>query len=190
MTNLNRDAAIKILDQYVTTPHIRTHSLAAEVVMRALAKKIAPQDENMWAMAGLLHDLDNDVSNWQENMANHGPKTVEILKAHEYGTDEMYSAILAHNPDNGSTITTEFERAMYAADPITGFITAIALVYPDKKLSSVKVKSITKRMKELRFAAGANREAMASIEKLGIEFSDFAQIALEAMTSISDELGL
>ena len=79
---------------------------------------------------------------------------------------------------------------MYAADPITGFINAIALVYPDKKIKSVKVKSIVKRMKETRFAAGANREAMKSIELLDISFEEFAELALNAMCEIDTVLEL
>lgn len=187
---MNREFAQKLLEDHITTPHIITHSYAVEAVMRNLAKKIAPDEEEKWAMAGLLHDLDNDTVNWREDMSLHGPKTVEILKDNNFGTEDMYKAILAHNPLNGSKISNDFERALYAADPITGFITAIALVYPDKKVSSVKLKSITKRMKETRFAAGANRQAMKSIEKLGIEFSDFALLALESMKSIDSILGL
>ena len=73
---------------------------------------------------------------------------------------------------------------------MSGFCNAIALCYPDKKIASVKVKSVVKRIPEKRFAAGANREAMLSIENLGIEFEEFAQIALESMCKISNELGL
>lgn len=190
MTNLNRDQAIELLEKYVTTPHIKIHSLATEAVMRALAKKLAPQDEELWAMAGLLHDLDNDSCDWKNDMATHGPVTIEILKENNFGNEEMYNAILAHNPANGTKAKTTFEIAMYAGDPITGFINAITLVYPDKKIASVKVKSITKRMTETRFAAGANREAMKSIEKTGITFPEFAELSLNAMREISEELGL
>ncbi len=102
----------------------------------------------------------------------------------------MYNAICAHNQGSGTEIKSKMDQAIYAADPITGFITAITLVYPDKKISSVKVKSITKRMKEKRFAAGANREAMKSIEKLGIEFPQFAELSLNSMEEISQVLGL
>ncbi len=187
---MNREKAIQLLEKYIITPHIKTHSYAVEAVMRALAKKIDPQNEQEWALAGLLHDLDNDTVDWERDMSVHGPKTIEILKENNLGTESMYRAILAHNPKNGSKITNDFEQALYAADPITGFITAITLVYPDKKINSVKVKSIVKRMKETRFAAGANREAMMSIEKLGIKFPEFAEIALEAMQEISPVLGL
>ena len=188
--NLERKKAIELLEKYVSTPHIKVHSLATEAVMRALAKKLAPEDEQLWSMAGLLHDLDNDSCDWKNDMATHGPVTIELLKNNNFGNEEMYQAILAHNPTNGKKPESTFEIAMYAGDPITGFINAITLVYPDKKLASVKVKSIVKRMKETRFAAGANREAMMAIEKIGIPFSEFAQLSLEAMQQISDDLGL
>ncbi len=188
--NINRDQAVALLNEYVKTNHIVTHSYAVEAVMRALAERLAPEDVDLWGIAGLLHDLDEDVCGWKEDMSKHGPMTVEILKEKGLGNKAMYDAILAHNPENGKKITNNFENALYAADPISGFINAITLVYPDKKLESVKVKSIIKRMKETRFAAGANREAMWSIEDTGISFPDFAELALNAMREISDQLGL
>lgn len=190
MGSLDRKKAVELLNQYVTTPHIITHSFAAESVMRALAKRLSPENEDLWAMAGLLHDLDNDSCDWKNDMASHGPVTIKILKEHDFGNEEMYSAILAHNPSNGTKAKTNFEIAMYAGDPITGFINAITLVYPDKKISSVKVKSIVKRMGETRFAAGANRTAMKAIEKTGIPFPEFAELSLKAMQEISEQLGL
>ena len=80
------------------------------------------------------------------------------------------------------------EKAIYAVDPTTGFITAIAKSYPDKKLTSVKTKSVIKRMKEKRFAANANRDAMRAIELTGIGFDEFAEISLNAMQNIADIL--
>lgn len=187
---IQRKKAIVLLNRYVKTPHIIKHSYAVEAVMRALAKRLAPEQEEEWAIAGLLHDLDNDSVDWENDMSLHGPKTIELLVENELGNDSMYQAILAHNPLNGSSIQTAFDRAMYAADPITGFITAIALVYPDKKIKSVKTKSILKRMKEKRFAAGANRDAMQSIVELGISIEEFASLSLAAMCEIEDILGL
>lgn len=187
---MDRTLGEQLLHKYVTTPHIIRHSYAVESVMRALAKKIEPDKVEVWGLAGLLHDLDNDLVDWQSDMSLHGPKTIEILKKENIGSQEMYQAILAHNPATKVKPVTAFQRALYAADPITGFITAIALVYPSKKLKDVKVKSITKRMKEVRFAAGANREAMLSIEELGISFPEFAELSLEAMRGISDILEL
>lgn len=190
MGKYNREEAVDLLHKYVTTEHIIKHSYAVESVMRALAKKLEPENEQLWGVAGLLHDLDNDLVDWQSDMSLHGPKTVEVLKTHGYGDEILYRAILAHNPANHSSRDSKLEKAIYAGDPITGFINAIAMVYPDKKISSVKVSSIVKRMKEKRFAAGANREAMQSIEELEIPFHAFAEIALDAMCEISEVLGL
>ena len=188
--NIDRDTAVALLNQYVTTEHIIAHSFAVEAVMRALAKRFSAEDEELWGITGLLHDLDIDVSNWQEHLERHGPLTVELLKKHNFGCDEMYNAIIAHNPDTGAVPQTLFEKALFAADPITGFITAVALVYPDKKITSVKVKSIVKKMKATGFAAGADRGAMMSIENIGLPFPEFAELALAAMCGIADKLGL
>ena len=187
---MNREKALEIMNKHIKSEHILKHSYAVEAVMRALARKLEPESEELWAMTGLLHDLDVDIPECRENPKVHGRKTVEFLKAEGYGNEEMYQSICAHNEETGVAIDTKMDRAIYAADPITGFITAITLVYPDKRISSVKVKSITKRMDEVRFAAGANREAMRSVEALGISFPEFAELSLKAMNDISDQLGL
>lgn len=188
-----REQAVEILNKYLESEHLLKHSYAVEAVMRELGKKLEPGKEEEWAIAGLLHDLDSDMLDYKNNPDEsklHGIKAVEVLQNEKFGNEYIYQAIKAHNYDNGIERISIMDKAIYAADPITGFITAIALIYPDKKISSVKVKSITKRMKELRFAAGANREAMRSIEEIGIPFNEFAQLSLEAMQGISDKLGL
>src|SRR6056297_618024 len=190
MTTLNRDTAVELLNKYVTTEHIITHSYAVEAVMSALAEIYEPENKNLWAVAGLLHDLDNDFVDWPNEKATHGPKSIELLKQENYGNEILYDAILAHNPATGKSRDRKIEKAIYAADPITGFIRATTLVYPDQKINKVKVKSIHKRMKDSRFAAGADREAMRSIETLGMDFKEFSKIALEAMCEISDTLNL
>ncbi len=186
--NLDRTKAMELLHKHVSSEHIIPHSYAVEAVMRKLAQRFAPEEEELWAMAGLLHDLDNNEVDWQTNPSLHGPRTVEILKAEGYGNEAMYHGILAHNKATGTKCESLLDKCIYAGDPITGFINAIALVYPDKNVNSVKVKSIVKRMKETRFAAGADRDAMASIGKL-MPFEEFAELALTAMQEISEELG-
>ncbi len=187
---MDRTKAVEILNKYLTTEHLIKHSFAVESVMRALARKLEPENEELWAMTGLMHDLDADIVDYRSHSELHGPKTVELLKEEGFGNEVMYHSICAHNEDTKVPIESKMDQAIYAADPITGFITAITLVYPDKKLSSVKVKSITKRMDEVRFAAGANRDAMRSIDKLGISFPEFAEISLNAMREIADVLDL
>ena len=186
----DRDRAIEILTKHLETEYLVRHSYAVEAVMRSLGKKFDPERENLWAITGLLHDLDADLVDYRAHPELHGPRAVEILREEGFGDEVMYHAIMAHNKSTKTPIKSPLDRAIYAADPITGFINAITLVYPDKKIEKVKVKSITKRMHETRFAAGADREAMWSIEELDMDFRDFAELSLNAMKEISGELGL
>ena len=185
-----REKAEQILRKYVKTDHFIRHSFAVEAVMRALARKLDPENEEEWGITGLLHDLDAELVDYMNFPELHGPKTIELLKSENFGNEKMYHAILAHNKATATKIGNSMDQAIFAADPITGFINAITLVYVDKKIESVKVKSIVKRMKEIRFAAGADRIAMRSIEKLGINFQDFAELSLKAMQEISHILDL
>lgn len=186
--NLDRNQALELLHKHVTSEHIIPHSYAVEAVMRKLAQRFEPESEELWGITGLLHDMDNNLVDWQSNPSLHGPKAVEILREEGIGNESMYQAILAHNKATGAKCVSLLDKCIYAADPITGFINAIALVYPDKNVNSVKVKSILKRMKETRFAAGADRDAMASISPL-MPFEEFATLALNAMQEISETLG-
>ncbi|MGL4797720.1 MAG: HD domain-containing protein [Paraclostridium sp.] len=185
-----RNQAEEILFKYLETDRMRKHCYAVEAVMRSLAQRLEPEAEEKWAISGLLHDLDSDIVGRKpgEVCEGHAITTVELLKKENFGDEEIYRTILGHHDGTGITRESLMEKAIYAADPITGFITAIALVYPDKKLTSVKTKSIVKRMKETRFASNVNRDAIRSIENIGISFEDFAQLSLDAMKNINDIL--
>lgn len=185
-----REEAFAILNKYVKEDFYIKHSLAVEAIMRALAEKLDPVHIEQWGIAGLLHDLDEESCPWQEDMKVHGPKSKEILIQENFGDDILYNAIMAHNPKCGYRAKTKIEYALLAADPMSGFISAIARGYPDKKVNSVKVSSILKRFKEARFARGANRSYMLAIEKCGIELEEFAEIALSAMCEISEKIDL
>jgi predicted hydrolase (HD superfamily) len=111
--------------------------------------------------------------------------------ARELGASEaMAHAVLSHNQEHGIALETKLDRALYCADPLTGLITAAALVRPDKKLAGVEAGSVRKRFKERSFAAGASREQIASCKELGLELDEFIQLGLEAMKAIADDLGL
>lgn len=187
---MNRKEAFEILNRYMKGEKYIKHSLAVEAIMKGLAKRLEPEKEEYWGMVGLLHDLDEEQCNWKEHPEVHGKTAVEILKKEGIEDEVLFNAICAHNPASGVKATTTLQKAVYAADPMSGFCNAIALCYPDKKIASVKTKSVLKRIPEKRFAAGANREAMLSIEKLGIEMEEFAEIALNSMKEIAEELGL
>ncbi len=189
-SKLNREQANELLHKYVKGENYITHSYAVEVIMRGLAKKLAPDDVEYWGICGLLHDLDEETCPWREDLGTHGPTSARILRDEGYGDPVMENAIMAHNPTCGKNPETTLEYALIAADPMSGFIKAIAQIYPDKKVASVKHKSVTKRFKEARFAAGANRQYMSLIEKTGLSMDDFIDIALEEMTANAELLGL
>lgn len=184
---MTRDEAVGLLKQHIRDERMLNHSYAAEVVLRALARRLG-QDEERWGLAGLLHDL--DLERVQGDLAVHGLESVRILT--EKGVDpEIVEAVKMHNEmAAGVKRTTVFHHALAAGETITGLISATALVYPDKKLANVKAKSVTKRMKEKAFAASVNRETILECERIGIPLDEFAGIALKAMQSIHEQLGL
>ena len=183
---ISREESIILLKQYIKNERMFAHSLASEVVMRAIARRLG-EDEQAWGTAGLLHDIDVEITS--ADMKTHGLKAAEILEEKGY-TPEIIEAIKMHNEEaSGLLRSQKFHHALAAGETITGMIFATALVYPDKKLSSVKAKSITKRMKEKIFAASVKRESIMECEKIGIPIEEFAEISLKAMQEISDELG-
>ena len=183
---ISREEALQLLGQYIANKNMIKHCLATEAVLRALAKRLG-ENEEKWGLAGLLHDLDVET---QPDLSVHTSETVQILS--EKGIDpEIIDAIRMHNEKaHGEKRHTLFHHALAAGETITGLVTATALVYPEKKLSSVKPKSVRKRFKEKAFAKGANREIIRECEHLGLEINEFCDLALEAMTEISDDLGL
>ena len=186
-TGISRDEALKLLHHYIKKDSMIAHCLASEIVMKYLALKLQ-QDDEKWAMAGLLHDIDVEMTN--ANPKTHGIACIEILeKAGVNG--EVIAAISMHNEEaSQKERSTLFEHALAAGETITGLIMATTLVYPDKKIASVKPKSVTKRMKEKAFAASVKRENIMECEKIGIPIAEFAEIATEAMKSIATEIGL
>ena len=116
--------------------------------MKGLAKRLAPGEEEYWGIAGLLHDLDEEQCDWQNDMSVHGPTSVEILKKEGIDDPVLFEAIKAHNPKCGKKAKTKIEYALLAADPMSGFVKAVAQIYPDKKIASVKHKSVMKRFND------------------------------------------
>lgn len=184
---MERERALELLNHCVKNERIIAHSLAAEAVMRALARRLGA-DEAKWGEAGLLHDIDIEITN--ADLRVHGVEAERILQAE--GVDgQVIDAIVMHNEmPHGRKRTTRFQHALAAAETITGLIMATALVYPDKKLASVKTKSVVKRMKEKAFAASVRRENILECEDIGIPLNEFAELAVHAMTNIAPQLGL
>jgi len=182
-----RQQALELLKTHVKNENMLRHCLASEAVMRALAPRFNA-DAELWGLAGLLHDIDIEVING--DLSVHGAKAQTMLEAAGYPA-ELALAVKMHNEQAaGAKRADTFHKALAAAETIAGLITATTLVYPDKKLASVKTKSVVKRMNEKNFAASVNRGIIMECEQIGIPLAEFAEIAVGAMRQIAGELGL
>lgn len=185
---MSREEALILLKEHIKNERTVWHCLASEAVMRALAVKLE-QDTEKWAMAGLLHDLDVEVTNADPKV--HGLIAAKILE--EKNVDaEIIDAIKHHNEEaeGVGSRTSVFQHALAAGETITGLIQATTYVYPDRKIASVKPSSVVKRMKEKAFAASVKRESIRECELIGIPLPEFAEISVNAMREISDQIGL
>ncbi|HAH31383.1 MAG TPA: hydrolase [Elusimicrobia bacterium] len=184
---MERETALELLKKHVKNENLVKHCLASEAVMRALAVRLGG-DAEMWGLAGLLHDIDVELT--VGDLKKHTLEAEKILK--EYGiVPEIIEAVKMHNEvAHGKTRAEIFHKALAAGETITGLITATALVYPDKKLSSVKTSSVVKRMKDKRFAASVDRSVIMECEQIGVPLEEFSTLSIEAMRSVAQELGM
>ncbi len=183
---MTREEAIESIRKNVKNENLIKHMFATEAIMKALAGRFG-EDKGKWALAGLLHDIDVELSGG--DMSVHGRLGADLIR--EMGMDEeTVHAIMAHNEALGVPRETKLDKALFCADPLTGLITAAALVRPDRKLGSVEAKSVRKRFREKSFAAGASRENISKCGELGLELDEFIELGLKAMQGIAPELGL
>lgn len=183
---MTRDEVMESIQANVENRNLINHMLATEAIMRALARRQG-QDEEVWGLTGLLHDIDVELT--EGDMHSHSRLGADI--ARELGaSEEMAQAILRHNEAHGIPPETPLEKALCCADPLTGLIVAGALVRPGKKLAGLTTESLMKRFGEKRFAAGANREQIAKCSELSLELKEFIDLGLEAMKGIAEEIGL
>lgn len=194
---ITREEAKELMFQMIQNQNLRRHGLAVEAIMRALAKYLKEKhpevekgefDEEEWGIVGLIHDADYELI--EKDPTRHTLVTAEKLGPFDV-SERIVNGIKAHHSDIKSNRENYLEKAVYAADELSGLITACALVQPDKKLSSVSVESVLKKFKTPSFAAGAKRESILACEsELNIKLDEFASIALKAMQGIHEELGL
>jgi putative nucleotidyltransferase with HDIG domain len=184
-SKLNRDEILDSIHGNVQDKNMIRHMLATEAIMRALARKLG-EDEEEWGITGLIHDIDVELV--EGDMSSHSKLGADI--AQEFGaTESMAHAILCHNEAHGVLRETKLDKALFCADPLSGLITAAALVRPDK-LSGLTTKSVMKRFREKSFAAGVNREQVAQCQKIELELEEFISLGIEAMKGIASEVGL
>ncbi|MDP3452897.1 MAG: HDIG domain-containing protein [Bacteroidales bacterium] len=182
----SRDYYLELLKQNVKNPKMIAHCMASEAVLRSLARHFN-EDEEVWGLAGLLHDIDVEITDGDS--LRHGPIGAQMLEREGLATDAVEAILLHNEKATEKRRSTLFHHALAAGETITGLIFAVALVYPDKKISSVKTKSVVKRMKEKLFAASVNRDTIMECEKLGISIDEFTSIALAALSPIERDLG-
>jgi len=183
-----REDAYQLMISHVKNESLQKHMLSVEVAMRFYARKYG-EDEELWAMTGLLHDCDYEE---YPDLREHTLVAADWLRAGGYDERIIY-AILAHNDVNLETHprTDLLSRALYACDEITGMVTATALVRPNKTLPGLEVSSVRKKMKSKGFAAGVNREDLVKgAAELQVDLDEHIAFVIEAMSSIAGTLGL
>jgi putative nucleotidyltransferase with HDIG domain len=184
---LPRDDGLSLLKTHLKNDKLVAHCLASEAIMRALAGRL-DQNAAVWGLAGLLHDIDYEVTG--EDPQRHGLEA-EILLSENGIDSDITTAVKRHNAEGlGLERSSVLDHALACAESITGLIVAVALVYPDKKIASVKPKSVTKRMKTRHFARAVSRERIMECEQIGIPLNEFVALSIDAMSGIADELGL
>ena len=183
---MDREAAYALVCEYTNGESLRKHMLAVELAMRAYALKYR-EDENKWAIVGLLHDF--DYEKWPDP-PDHPLKGSEILTDRGYPEDVIY-AIKSHADYlEDCPRVSLMDKALYACDELAGFISAVAKVRPDG-IRGMKAKRVRKKMKQKSFAAAVNREDIVSgAEDLGIELNEHIQFVVDAMAEQAELLGL
>lgn len=183
---VTREQAWGLLTEFTEQPSLIKHALAVEAAMRAYARHFG-EDEQVWGIAGLIHDFDYEQHPTQEEHVWAG---MEILR--ERGWPEaIILAVGGHATYTGIPRDTLMAKALFAVDELTGLIVAVALVRPSKSILDVKVKSVRKKWRDKAFARGVNREDIEQgAEELGIPLPEHIALVLEAMKGIADDLGL
>ena len=182
----DRQEAFDLLCAHTENPNLVKHMLAVEVILRAYAKKEG-EDVDLWGLTGLLHDFDYEKHPSPEEHPMFG---IGILTERGY-PEEMLHAIKAHAPYLGVPRESPLDKTLFACDELSGFIVAVALMRPSKSLADLKVSSVKKKMKSAGFARAVSREDIQTgADELGITLEDHIAFVIEAMKSISNELGL
>jgi putative nucleotidyltransferase with HDIG domain len=183
---MQREEALVIVHEYIKNENLVRHMLAVEAAMRFYAKKFG-EDEELWGVAGLLHDFDWEI---HPDLESHPQAGAPILRQRNV-PEVIIHAVLSHADHTGVARETRMEKALFACDELTGLITAVALVRPSRSLSDLTAASVKKKWKDKGFAAGANRgEIERGAQELGIELWEHVANVILAMQPVAAQLGL
>jgi putative nucleotidyltransferase with HDIG domain len=187
--NLHRDAAWKLLTEWVTSESLRKHMLCVEAVMRAYAKKYG-EDEELWGITGLLHDFDYEryPAFDADAKTGHPFEGVRYLESVGY-PQELLNAILGHALYSGVPRESKMAKTLFAVDELSGFLMACAYMRPDR-FENLEVKSVKKKLKDKSFAAKVSREDIQlGIDEMAVDGDEHITFAISALKGISKELG-
>ena len=181
---MDHEAAYALLCEHTKGDSLRKHGLAVEAAMRRLSSRFGG-DEEMWAVTGVLHDFD-----YEREPDGHPQNGKADLEAAGLSA-EIVRAIQSHGDHTGVTRITPMEKALYAVDELCGFVTAVALVRPSKRVAEVEPSSVKKKMKDKAFARAISRDMMlAGATDLGVPFDELITEVVAALSGIADRLGL
>ncbi len=183
---MDRKTALEMVKKNVKNKNLRKHMYAVEAICKRLAQEF-DEDEEKWALAGLLHDVDYDKTN--KDPEKHSMIGADMLEEAGLPEDIVY-AVRVHNERHGLPRVSLLDKVLYAADPLSGLIVASALINPEKKLEAIDAEFILRRFDENSFARGANREQIKACEEFDMSLDKFVELSYQAMLDISDELGL
>jgi len=180
----DRTDAVALLEEWVENEGLRKHMYAVEAAVRHYAR-MRGEDEDVWGLAGLLHDLD-----WEKHPEQHPLTAVEHLRGLGY-SEEILQAILAHRSDfTGVEPSSDLDKVLVACDELSGLVFAACLVRPTG-IDDIKPKSVTKKLKDKAFAAGVSRdEVQRGVELLGIERAEHIQNVIDGLRVVAPELGI
>ncbi|MEX2048421.1 MAG: HD domain-containing protein [Gemmatimonadota bacterium] len=180
----DRNDALALLDEWVENDGLRKHMLAVEAAVRHYAR-MRGADEDLWGLAGLLHDLD-----WEKHPEEHPLKAVEHLRAMGY-SEEILRAILAHRSEfTGVQPESELDKVLVACDELSGLVFAACLVRPNG-VDDLEPKSVVKKLKDKTFAAGVSREEVErGVELIGLERSEHIRNVIDGLRAAGAELGI
>ncbi len=188
---MTRDEALPLMHEYTESENLRRHMYCVEIAMRGYAKHYG-EDEEAWALVGLLHDLDYEKYPNQEHSATEGHPSFGVKLLRERGLpDTTCEAILGHATYCGVPRESLMARALFAVDELSGFLVACALVRPGKKLDDLQVKSVKKKLKDKAFAKGVNREDIRrGAEELGVPLEEHIQFMIDTLRPHQEQFGL
>ncbi len=183
---MKRETAFDLVQKHVKNRNLVKHMLAVEAIMKALAERLG-QNREQWGLAGLLHDIDYDKT--ADSPEQHSIIGANMLAELGVAPDIVY-AVKVHNEVHGFPRNSLLDKALYAADPLSGLIVAAALIHPERKLAAIDVPFLINRFHEKSFARGASREQIETCQDLGLSLEQFLELSLRALQAISSELGL